>query len=232
MLISITLSSKRCSRTLFRLQARTNRIHKVGLPQPRTCVRHTGTGRVTLSLLPKLSLWRPSISSHLMDKRPPCRTHFSNTPSTLLIPLSRTHTAAGKRRSGTRTTLTALTRPRMWMPSQSKATLYFVWLILNCELFPSDLQGIQDDITSSTYNLLTRVKTWPAFSNHTAGDGGSASNSLEAIHDEIHGTIGGQMGDPSVAGKFCDLTLARVSDLSFLQALTLFSSCITQMSTV
>ncbi|KAN0140456.1 Common central domain of tyrosinase domain containing protein [Lactarius tabidus] len=64
----------------------------------------------------------------------------------------------------------------------------------------SDLKSIQDDITSSTYNVLTRVKTWPAFSNHTAGDGGSASNSLEAIHDEIHGYIGGQMGDPSVAG--------------------------------
>jgi tyrosinase len=64
----------------------------------------------------------------------------------------------------------------------------------------SDLQSIQGDLTESTYNLLTRVTTWPAFSNHTAGDGGSASNSLEAIHDEIHGYIGGQMGDPSVAG--------------------------------
>jgi tyrosinase len=64
----------------------------------------------------------------------------------------------------------------------------------------SDLSSIQDDITSSTYNLLTRVGTWPGFSNHTPGDGGSASNSLEAIHDEIHGYIGGQMGDPAVAG--------------------------------
>ncbi|KAI0304304.1 tyrosinase [Multifurca ochricompacta] len=63
-----------------------------------------------------------------------------------------------------------------------------------------DLSSIQDDITSSTYSLLTRVHTWPAFSNHTRGDGGSASNSLEAIHDEIHGIIGGQMGDPAVAG--------------------------------
>lgn len=64
----------------------------------------------------------------------------------------------------------------------------------------SDLSSIQNDITSSTYRLLTRVQTWPAFSNHTPGDGGSSSNSLEAIHDEIHGTIGGQMGDPAVAG--------------------------------
>ncbi|KAI0270019.1 photo-regulated tyrosinase [Gloeopeniophorella convolvens] len=63
-----------------------------------------------------------------------------------------------------------------------------------------DMQSVQEDITSSTYNLLTRVRTWPAFSNHTPGDGGSSSNSLEAIHDEIHGLVGGQMNDPSVAG--------------------------------
>ncbi|KAF8500857.1 photo-regulated tyrosinase [Russula emetica] len=63
-----------------------------------------------------------------------------------------------------------------------------------------DLSSVQSDITQSTYNLLSRVNTWPGFSNHTPGDGGSSSNSLEAIHDEIHGTIGGQMGDPSVAG--------------------------------
>jgi tyrosinase len=81
--------------------------------------------------------------------------------------------------------------------------------MLNRELLSSDLQSIQDDITSSTYNVLTRVKTWPAFSNHTAGDGGSASNSLEAVHDEIHGIIGGQMGDPSVAGKFCLLSISE-----------------------
>jgi len=63
-----------------------------------------------------------------------------------------------------------------------------------------DLTSIQQDVTSSIYRLLSRVHTWPAFSNHTSGDGGSASNSLEAIHDEIHGIIGGQMGNPAVAG--------------------------------
>ncbi|KAI9508870.1 photo-regulated tyrosinase [Russula earlei] len=63
----------------------------------------------------------------------------------------------------------------------------------------SDLSSIQSDITSKTYRLLSRVHTWPAFSNHSRDDGGSASNSLEGIHDEIHGTVGGQMGDPSVA---------------------------------
>jgi tyrosinase len=70
------------------------------------------------------------------------------------------------------------------------------------DLYHSALKSIQGDITSSTYNLLMRVHTWPAFSNHTVGDGGSTSNSLEAIHDEIHGYVGGQMGDPAVAGDF------------------------------
>ena len=50
----------------------------------------------------------------------------------------------------------------------------------------SELAAAQDDITTGTYNLLTRVHTWPAFSNHTPGDGGSTNNSLEAIHDGIH----------------------------------------------
>ena len=51
--------------------------------------------------------------------------------------------------------------------------------------------------------MLTRVQTWPAFSNHTVGDGGSSSNSLEAIHDGIHVYVGGNghMSDPSVAGE-------------------------------
>ncbi|KAF8874304.1 tyrosinase [Mucidula mucida] len=59
----------------------------------------------------------------------------------------------------------------------------------------------QSDITSSTYSMLTRVHNWTAFSNHTVGDGGSSSNSLEAIHDGIHVNVGGrgQMADPSVA---------------------------------
>jgi tyrosinase len=61
------------------------------------------------------------------------------------------------------------------------------------------LTSEQSNITASTYNLLTRVHTWPAFSNHTVGDGGSSSNSLEAIHDGIHVDVGGDMSDPSVA---------------------------------
>ena len=76
----------------------------------------------------------------------------------------------------------------------------------------SVLQNAQSDITSSTYNMLTRVSDWPAFSNHTPGDGGSSSNSLEAIHDGIHVDVGGggQMSDPSVAGKISS-HLSRIS---------------------
>ncbi|PPQ85895.1 hypothetical protein CVT25_015834 [Psilocybe cyanescens] len=63
------------------------------------------------------------------------------------------------------------------------------------------LRAAQSDITTSTYSMLTRVHTWTAFSNHTVGDGGSTSNSLEAIHDGIHVDVGGsgQMADPAVA---------------------------------
>ncbi|KAG9029812.1 hypothetical protein FS837_003464 [Tulasnella sp. UAMH 9824] len=64
-----------------------------------------------------------------------------------------------------------------------------------------DLQSDARDIKTKTYNLLTRVSTWPAFSNHTPGDGGSSSSSIEAIHDGIHVDVGadGHMGDPAVA---------------------------------
>ena len=68
----------------------------------------------------------------------------------------------------------------------------------------SVLKSAQYNITSNTYNMLTRVHGWPAFSNHTVGDGGSTSNSLEAIHDGIHVNVGGggQMSNPGVAGLF------------------------------
>ena len=64
------------------------------------------------------------------------------------------------------------------------------------------LQTEQSSITSKTYNLLAFVHTWPAFSNHTPGHGGSTCNSLEAIHDCIHINVGGNghMGDTAVAG--------------------------------
>ncbi|KAF7327227.1 Tyrosinase [Mycena kentingensis (nom. inval.)] len=54
---------------------------------------------------------------------------------------------------------------------------------------------------ANTYNLLTQVKSWPAFSNDNANAGGSATSSLEGIHDGIHVDVGGNghMSDPSVA---------------------------------
>ena len=60
---------------------------------------------------------------------------------------------------------------------------------------------MQIDLTGSTYNLCLFVNDWPGFSNHTVGDGGSASNSLEGIHDRVHGSVGGHMGDTGVAGR-------------------------------
>ncbi|GAW02360.1 tyrosinase [Lentinula edodes] len=64
------------------------------------------------------------------------------------------------------------------------------------------LRSAGPQLKTKTYNLLTRVHTWPAFSNHTPDDGGSTSNSLEGIHDSVHVDVGGngQMSDPSVAG--------------------------------
>jgi Common central domain of tyrosinase len=70
------------------------------------------------------------------------------------------------------------------------------------DLYHSALKSIQKGTTTSTYNLLMRVHTWPEFSNHIAGDGRITVSSLEAIHDNIHGYIAGQMGDPAVAGNF------------------------------
>jgi len=64
------------------------------------------------------------------------------------------------------------------------------------------LANAQASITLSTYNMLTRVQTWPAFSNSAVGDDGSTSNSLEGIHGAIHFNVGGrgQMADPALAG--------------------------------
>ena len=70
--------------------------------------------------------------------------------------------------------------------------------------FQSVLKANQSDLKTSTYKLLTKVNTWFALSNNTVGDGGSATDSLEAIHNSVHGVIGGHMGDPAVAGMlFC-----------------------------
>ncbi|KAF8901474.1 tyrosinase [Gymnopilus junonius] len=61
----------------------------------------------------------------------------------------------------------------------------------------------QSTYTTNTYNMLTQVHTWPAFSNDTAGGDDTTANSLEAIHNIIHfgiGGPGGHMSDVSMAG--------------------------------
>ncbi|KAI0667738.1 tyrosinase [Trametes maxima] len=71
----------------------------------------------------------------------------------------------------------------------------------NVQSLINTLQANQSNVTSTTYYMLTRLRTWPEFSNHTAGNGGGA-NSLESIHDGIHVMVGrgGHMGSPEVAG--------------------------------
>ena len=39
--------------------------------------------------------------------------------------------------------------------------------------------------------MFRDARTWPDFSNHTTGGRRSLVNSLEAIHDNIHGKLGG-----------------------------------------
>ncbi|KAJ3823763.1 tyrosinase [Lentinula raphanica] len=72
----------------------------------------------------------------------------------------------------------------------------------NISELEATLKSAGSQLRTKTYNLLTRVHTWPAFSNHTPDDGGSSSNSLEGIHDGVHVDVGGagHMSDPSVAG--------------------------------
>jgi len=63
----------------------------------------------------------------------------------------------------------------------------------------SRLAGAQGQISRDT-NRLFSIETWPLFSNHSVGSGGS-SNSLESIHDTIHVLVGasGHMGNVPVA---------------------------------
>ncbi|KAF7295866.1 Tyrosinase [Mycena chlorophos] len=96
-------------------------------------------------------------------------------------------------------------------------SFYSPWNIWNTTVRHADRESASagDDVTdlkntltsafpqirSSTHSLFLRVHTWPGFSNHSPGDGGSTSNSLEAIHDMMHNNIGGlgHMSDPAVA---------------------------------
>ncbi|KAI0647845.1 photo-regulated tyrosinase [Trametes meyenii] len=71
----------------------------------------------------------------------------------------------------------------------------------NVQALINTLRANQSSVTSTTYFMLTRLHTWPAFSNHTAGNGGGA-NSLESVHDGIHVMVGGggHMSSTEVAG--------------------------------
>ena len=62
--------------------------------------------------------------------------------------------------------------------------------------------GQQSEFRQNTYRLLKYIKTWDDMSNNKRGTGHYAFNSLEAIHDSIHGAIGGHMGDTAVAGSY------------------------------
>ena len=72
--------------------------------------------------------------------------------------------------------------------------------------FQSHLKSRQSQLKQKTYSLLKNVHTWDALSNNTPGDDESASNSLEAIHDSIHVSVGGHMGDSAVAGRLSHAT--------------------------
>ncbi|THH26781.1 hypothetical protein EUX98_g7401 [Antrodiella citrinella] len=63
-----------------------------------------------------------------------------------------------------------------------------------------ELEAEAVNIRASTYSLLSRVRTWPEFSNHA--ENGGSTNSIESIHDSIHVMTGGDghMGDPATAG--------------------------------
>nr|BAE48754.1 polyphenoloxidase [Agaricus blazei] len=71
----------------------------------------------------------------------------------------------------------------------------------NVAQLKSVLKNAQSSITQATYDMFNRVTTWAHFSSHTESSGGSTSNSIEAIHDNIHVLVGGRghMSDPSVA---------------------------------
>ena len=77
------------------------------------------------------------------------------------------------------------------------------WIILMAFFSTSTLSLEQRKVTMSTYNKLTRVNTWPAFSKHSVDDGGGTSNNLEAIHDGIHIDVGqqGHVADPAITSE-------------------------------
>lgn len=64
-------------------------------------------------------------------------------------------------------------------------------------------------ITKQTYDLLTKVRDWFGFATDAA-DGISIASSLESIHGDIHGSVGGYMGAVPYAGKSQSAFLSSV----------------------
>lgn len=75
-------------------------------------------------------------------------------------------------------------------------------------LFNRQLSGEALSIRATTRNMLLRVHDWGVFSNHFENaeeeDLPTVGNSLEGVHDIIHGLAGGagHMGNVPVAGEF------------------------------
>lgn len=72
------------------------------------------------------------------------------------------------------------------------------------------------DAREETFEMLTLIKNWNNFSNHTyAPQQGAVANSLEAIHDNIHGLVGGSghMGNIAYAGELLLYVLSLSSDI-------------------
>jgi len=70
----------------------------------------------------------------------------------------------------------------------------------NIDELKSTLADGQAQTTDDTIALLHMVHDWPGFSNHR-DSANSVTSSLETIHDQIHGEVGGNghMSDPAVA---------------------------------
>jgi tyrosinase len=101
--------------------------------------------------------------------------------------------------------------------SRTSALFFLLEWGLNITL-RSVLNRAHSKTTQDCIALLSRVRDWDGFSNHSSSEN-SLTNSLESIHDNIHSQVGGNghMGDPAVAGKLHSpcLTLSLSAILAF-----------------
>ena len=113
-------------------------------------------------------------------------------------------TASGKLQSGIQHTEMMLMLPTISCCSCHTFLQYDSCMEYTLMTSSSELKAAQNSTMSKTFQMLTKVDTWQAFSNHTVGDGGSTSNSLEAIHNGIHVIVrrGGHMSNSAVSGEY------------------------------